>query len=300
MPGGTQFYKPLTYDHHRQFQQGASAHIGVPSCRHAPAAVQSMQMSLPLHHQLQPNHPLQKCHQIPNDWATMPSSTTSMVEPISYSQQSNHASYQASPSVVSSTVSTPILSFINPYGYLNTPVLSSASCTPMQYPMTCPEEPPVLNLDGNSQAGIIPPRISSNINIGLLPWECTSASETPTSEFVSSKHPLTEKNVIPEKEEDHLWQGPCDYLEYQQNGGSNLFITWSGSKAELVEKFKFFKLEVRDVCSTCDEKVCNVIFKSHPIARKAFTMQNQIRLRIVPPINSHRIWLRNPSPRFLV
>merc|ERR1719233_2063257 len=38
----------------------------------------------------------------------------------------------------------------------------------------------------------------------------------------------------------------------------------------------------------------------HPIARKAFTMQKQIGLRSVPPKNSRRIWLRNPSPRFLV
>jgi len=29
-------------------------------------------------------------------------------------------------------------------------------------------------------------------------------------------------------------------------------------------------------------------------------MQRQIRVRIVPPKNSHRIWFRNPSPTFLV
>jgi len=57
---------------------------------------------------------------------------------------------------------------------------------------------------------------------------------------------------------------------------------------------------VREVLSTKDKSMCNVIFETHPIARKAFTMQQQIRLRIVPPINSRRCWFRNPSPKFLV
>jgi hypothetical protein len=60
------------------------------------------------------------------------------------------------------------------------------------------------------------------------------------------------------------------------------------------------KLQVRDIFTTVDDNVYNVIFVTHPIARKAFTMQQQIGLRIIPPKNSHRIWLRNPSPKFLV
>lgn len=70
--------------------------------------------------------------------------------------------------------------------------------------------------------------------------------------------------------------------------------------SELVKKLQSFKLQVRHIFQTRDKNVHNVIFESHPIARKAFTMQQQIRLRAVPPKNSPRLWLRNPSPTFPV
>jgi len=314
MQPGTQLYQPLTCDQHLQLQQGYQipcAQVGMPTYGYAPVQVQSMPMGLPMHHQLQPNqvlYPMQQCQPRPQEWAPMPLPTISvpsMGGPVTYSQQSNPESYQASPSVVSSAVSTPIVSYstpgysiTNPYGYYSTPVLSSASCTPMQYAMTCAELPPLLNLNSNVQAGVIPQRISCNIT-GPDLSSCPSASETPASDYVAPSDPKAETEAEPEKE-DNLWPGTCNYAEYQRNGGSNLFITWSGPKAKLVEQLHNFKLDVRDVLSTSDPNVCNVIFESHPIARKAFTMQNQIRLRIVPPKNSHRIWLRNPSPKFLV
>jgi len=309
-PAGTQIYQPVTCDQQLQLQQGYQipcAQMGVPSFAYVPFQVQPMPMSLPLNHQLQPNpaaYPVEQCQARPQDWVPMPVPTIavpSTVAPV-YSQLSTPESYQASSSVVSSAVNTPVSSYgipvyNNPYGYFSTPVLSSASCTPMQYSMACPELPPLLNLNNNLPAGIIPQRISCNI-IGPELSECPSAAETPSSDCVSPSIPNMEET--PETEEENLWQGSCNYGEYQRNGCSNLFITWSGSTAKLVEKLQSFKLEVQDILSTSDENVCNVIFQSHPIARKAFTMQYQMRLRIVPPKNSRRIWLRNPSPRFLV
>jgi len=305
-PAGNQLYQPVICDQQYQFQQGypvPCAQLGMASVGYAPVQVQSMPMGVPVQ-QLQPNqgtYPLQQCQPGPQGWVSMPPtiSVPSMGGAVPYPQQISTECYQVSPSVVSSVASTPIVSFStpcygNPYGYISTPVLSSASCTPMQYAMTCPELPPVLNLNSNLQAGAMPQRISCNINTGQDPSVCARAS-APASGYVMSSNTETE-----EQEEENLWSGTCDYVEYQRNGGSNLFITWSGSKPKLIEKLKDFKLEVRDVLSTTDPNVCNVIFESHPIARKAFTMQNQIRLRIVPPKNSHRIWLRNPSPKFLV
>jgi len=205
--------------------------------------------------------------------------------------------------VASSTMSTPTLScystpsysYSMPYANLSTPVMSSASCTPMQLPAPCLDVPPELNLNQNLQAGTIPQGMSCNINMGPVSSGFPKLSQIPHE----TDHSHTE-TVVPRKTEDDIWPGTCNYVEYQRDGGSNLFITWSGSKAKLVEKLLSYKLGVREVCSTNDENVCNVIFESHPIARKAFTMQDQIRLRIVPPKNSHRIWLRNPSPKFLV
>lgn len=247
-----------------------------------------------------------------------------MMGPV-YSQQSNGQCYQMPPTVASSTASTPVLScfstpgYSNAYGYINTPVLSSASGTPMQCNNTYPEIPPVLNLSNNLKGDCFPRRISCNINTVPASSECLKAADTPSSDCAASSDALmkkskmtsncssfheivgkTERQDVQTKEEKDVWLGSCNYVEYWHEGGSNLFITWSGSKAELVEKLQSFKLEVREVFCTSDRNVCNVIFESHPIARKAFTMQHLIRLRIVPPKSSHRIWMRNPSPKFLV
>jgi len=226
--------------------------------------------------------------------------------------------------MASSTEGTPVLScfstpgYSNACGYINTPVLSSASCTPIQCNNTYPDTPPVLKLSNNLKGDSFPRRISCNINTVPASSECLKAADTPSSDCAASNHAqikiskmtsncssfhemvLKTKNDVKTKEENDVWLGACDYVEYWNEGGSNLFITWSGSKAELVEKLQSFKLEVREVFRTSDKSVCNVIFESHPIARKAFTMQHLIRLRIVPPKNSHRIWMRNPSPKFLV
>merc|ERR1719494_1364110 len=105
--------------------------------------------------------------------------------------------------------------------------------------------PPVLNLNHNLQADIIPKGISCNINMGPVPPEFPRVSQTPQSNY-KTNHSQTE--VLPREEEENLWPGTCNYVEYQRDGGSNLFITWSGSKIELVEKLRNFKLDVRDVC----------------------------------------------------
>jgi len=305
---GIPLYQPLTYDQQHQFQQGQTfpcAQMGVHSFAYAPVQVQAMPTGIPLQHQFQPNqvfYPVQQCQPTPQGCVPMPLSNTgvpSIMMPLSYSQPEL---YQASPSVVSSTVSTPVLScystptYSMPYANLSTPVMSSASCTPIQCPAPCLDVPPELNLNHNLQAGTIPQGISCNINMGTVP----SGFPKDIPPIANEPNLSQTATVVPRKEEDNLWPGTCNYVEYQRDGGSNLFITWSGSTAKLVEKLLSYKLGVRDVCSTSDENVCNVIFESHPIARKAFTMQHQIRLRIVPPKNSHRIWLRNPSPKFLV
>jgi len=63
---------------------------------------------------------------------------------------------------------------------------------------------------------------------------------------------------------------------------------------------RHFKFEVGHVHGTSDDTVFNIVFESHASARKAFTMQRTIRLRMVPPKKSRFKWLRNPSPKFLV
>merc|ERR550534_2718168 len=183
----------------------------------------------------------------------------------------------------------------------------------MTYPMTLPEKTPELNLDTNKwQDCVYPQRVSCNLNVlstklgskksGRVVTTCLNQrmnkQEAPENSPWHEVEKFKKTEAVSENES--LWKGSLDYKEYHFNGGSNLFVTWSGSKAELVEKLQNFKLKVREVLRTNDSNICNVIFLTHPIARKAFTMQKRIRLRIVPPKHSHRIWFRNPSPSFLV
>jgi len=101
-------------------------------------------------------------------------------------------------------------------------------------------------------------------------------------------------------ENDDIWPGTCTYLESEQNSGSTLFVTWFSSRALLVGRLRHFKFEVKHIHSTSDNSVFNVVFESHACARKAFTMQRTIRVRMVPPKKSYFKWSRNPSPNFLV
>jgi len=208
--------------------------------------------------------------------------------------------------------------YVNTYGYVSTPVLSSASCTPVPYQTAYAEVPPTLNLHKNVVEGYnIPQGMSCNINVGPVSDGCQSAPEKPAASSVNPSSLPPKQSESPktgtstgsvgegaaeqeDEEEEDLWPGDVNYAEYQENRSSNLFVTWPGTKAELVEKIQSYNLQVRDIFTTVDDKMYNVIFVSHPIARKAFTMQQQIGLRIVPPKDSHRIWLRNPSPNFMV
>jgi len=97
-----------------------------------------------------------------------------------------------------------------------------------------------------------------------------------------------------------LWSGNCEYSEYIEKGGSNLFINWSGTGSELWVKLCHHDLNVKTVWNTSDGGIFNVIFETHIDARKAFLMQCEIQLRMIPPENSSRNWLRNPSPKFWV
>jgi len=103
------------------------------------------------------------------------------------------------------------------------------------------------------------------------------------------------------KEGVDLWTDNCNYDEYQHDGGSNLYITWTGCSSELIAKLEYHQIsEIRFVHPTNDDHVYNVVFENHSCARKAFTTQQEIGVRMVPPKGSMRNWKRNPSLKFLV
>merc|ERR1719419_2182536 len=104
---------------------------------------------------------------------------------LSHPQFNNSEGQHLTSSVVSSAVSTPLISspaYVNAYGYINTPVLSSASCTPIPCSTTRLEVPPLLDLiKHNAQNYTVPQRISCNINMGPVHTACRSGPGTPAS-----------------------------------------------------------------------------------------------------------------------
>jgi len=322
--GGSQMLQPVMHrPYHSLYWSVAPSPIGVPSVSCAPVSSQpvpkGVQQSQKFQHAFAYSIP--QCQQTgQNDANTryLPASGPWMIAPATFTQKDNLNAKKAS--VVPNPFSTPIVSSFGSPGnvsnstFINTPLISSASCTPIACPMMYPDTPPRLDLlKQQVHSSVYPQRMSCNINVvpaafsaGKLGQVLRNSSsqrlnnrETPRR-IVSHKRVNKIKNTGTVSEEEDLWKGNLDYEQYQFNGGSNLFITWSGSKAALVEKLRTFNLEVREVLRTIDFNICNVIFQSHPIARKAFTMQQRIRLRIVPPKLSDRIWFRNPSPTFLV
>jgi len=127
----------------------------------------------------------------------------------------------------------------------------------------------------------------------------TSTDQTPTNNSDEQLKNGDEPKGRSE-EGDDVWIGECNYEECQQESDSNLFITWHGSYVELVTKLNHLQLDPKSIQRTRDKNIYNVVFKTHTIARKAFSIQKQIRVRMVPPRYSRRNWLRNPSPRFVV
>lgn len=227
-------------------------------------------------------------------------------------------------SVVSSIVNTPILGYKSPscgnsFGYITPTLPLPASCGQVQRVMPLLELPPAFDLDDNkSFETTFPEQLYSKNRGGRATSThqgCFGAHKPitrtisnaigsqlmPLNDYLLDDQLLVEKMMSPcLEEENSIWRGSLKYEECMDTDRSNLFITWSGPKVELIKKLQNYRYEVLDVLSTSDDRICNVIFGSHPVARKVFTLQQQLRLQMVPPKNSKRNWLRNPSPNFLV
>jgi len=81
--------------------------------------------------------------------------------------------------------------------------------------------------------------------------------------------------------------------------GSFLFVTTNN-----VEKLQIILrergLDVQDIGKTRTPGVLVVLFKTHEIAKRAFTTQREIGIRMLPPKFTKRYWFKNPSPKFTV
>jgi len=229
---------------------------------------------------------------------------------------------QFSPMVPQRTASTHFVNYVpslnnNSYHYVQSPVISHVS-----YPLPhgSKNAPSGKQLDSNdllektsserNASTLLPVAVASVQRRTITPSHGSSDSNHITKQATGALKTVSDEtavcitqtptNELVRREDKDLYPGSCNYIESELNSGSSLFVSWSGSRLVLVGKLRHFKFEVVHVHSTSDDTVFNVVFESHASARKAFTMQRTIRLRMVPPKKSRFKWLRNPSPKFLV
>jgi len=219
---------------------------------------------------------------------------------------------QNSPTVDASVVRPPLRKwfsvpgYVNLNGCVNSPMITSTPYTFNPSSYIYPSFiPPVLNLNNKYSSGCaMPEQISCSLRqVAVQPGNNPAVGGSPKEVSKSSTYHLgkwQEENQDWGNEIDNLRVGNCDYKEYLYDGGSNLFVSWPGTVLELLGNLQKHDLQVRLICKTNDKGILNVIFENHINARRAFIMQREIQLRMIPPINSHRNWLRNPSPKFVV
>lgn len=257
--------------------------------------------------------------------ATMPilsNAFSKMMHPSRYSQLNNAGT---------SSNLTPAVNYFSgsPYsvyshGYMNTPGMPNSSI-PVSEGMKYPVEVSNLEVDRmvvqhhslpeqNSLRKKQIPTSSKHLRTTARTVNKSkafgNASEEPATEKCSvsiekpqkNREKKTEKKILvgERDEDDDLWPGSCTYIVNKESAGSSLFATWSGSSSELVDKLQLHNFKVNHVRRTIDDQVRHVVFDNHASARKAFTMQCVMCIRMVPPKKNTFKWLRNPSPRFLV
>jgi len=81
--------------------------------------------------------------------------------------------------------------------------------------------------------------------------------------------------------------------------GSFLYVT-TNNVDQMRDIFRKQGLDIQDIGKTSTPGVLVVLFKTHELAKRAFTSQKDIGIRMVPPNFTRRYWLKNPSPKFHV
>jgi hypothetical protein len=264
----------------------------------------------------------------------MPSNTPSIVDQQPYlAQQESFSDTQSVRSGITSSsgfwsiVNSPAVPISQPYwdsSVMNPVLISTSVPTPRMSPTQVKGEPDLqkhgyLN-NHHPQQCVLPQQMACNITTAgtAVPrkYSCpniqTTTMRTQTNITPTQQTQCQDKNGERKEgakafnsntsygEEGNIWTDNCDYTEYKHEKYSNLYITWDWAKSQLFEKLGQLNLIVKFALPTKAKNVWNVVFDTHANARKAFTTQREIQVRMVPPRGSKRNWFRNPSPRFLV
>jgi len=95
------------------------------------------------------------------------------------------------------------------------------------------------------------------------------------------------------------WNELVEKVYDEVTDGSFLFVK-TNNVLKLIEIFRKRGLEIQDIGKTRKPGVLVVLFTTHEFAKRAFTLQKEIGLRMEPPCYTKRYWFKNPSPNFHV
>lgn len=201
-----------------------------------------------------------------------------------------------SPSYVTSVVPSAVKTSMVPCLYINQ---NPSGCTVPQN-ISCNIRPvPIQNEIPNATVAIpSTPLRTCSID--------TSMSERATEASGKSVNVTTESmqriraGLDFSNDSEDWYSSKINYSEYVHGSGSNLYVTWSKSAYDLKYVLESHNLEVLCILNTDDDSIFNVVFDNHLTARRAFIKQRSILLRMVPPKNSKKNWLKSASPKFLV
>lgn len=124
---------------------------------------------------------------------------------------------------------------------------------------------------------------------------CSIEDHFPDPQSVFSNSILHSRSVFGQQHGTELLEKTFD----ETTDGSFLFV-----KTNNVEKLQRLLrergLELQDIGKTRIPGVLVVLFKTHEFAKRAFTTQQEIGVRMVPPKFTKKYWFKNPSPKFPV
>jgi len=217
-----------------------------------------------------------------------------------------------------SVMSTPV--FLGSYWDSNVgsqPIISplSAQCYPVsqmiQQNVVPSHKLPPCDLN-NARGCSVPSEIKCSSN-GMTELTVTSTPGQPQLELDTAKvnthinidplhQTITYNQQSPKKKrsEGYIHTESFSYSCEEHERHSNLYVNWTGRADQLRDILELKSLEVHSIESTAIKDLWNVVFDSHSSAKKAFTTQREIKIRMVPPRKSKKNWIRNPSPKFLV
>lgn len=167
-------------------------------------------------------------------------------------------------------------------------------------------------------ASSIPPQLVLDDTLGvnepksMSMWDCPGSPhfqvpQSPIDDTFSDllsvfSNPITMRTIVDQSIEEPKIRdsNQLPELKYDEcKDGSFLYVTTDDAE-KLILTLLERGLHVQNIGKTRTPGVLAVLFNTHEIAKRAFTTQQDIGIRMVPHKPTKRNWYKNPTPKFHV